>query len=154
MAIAAASTGLARVGETRSECEQRYGALQPGKFNEYSNVMEFKKENIECSLVFDGPQADAKCVLLYVTRADGTPLGAEIRAIMGANKGDAQWNAGQKTRTGLGSRWDYTTTDGRLHAFVVEVANLTSHLTIESSEWAARRRDASRQKEIEAVRGF
>ena len=154
LALAVASNSLARVGETRSQCEQRYGTLKPGTFNDYSNVMKFTKGEIVGDLVFDGPEADARCVLLQISRTDGKAMGAEIRAVMDANKGSAEWSSGDKTRTGLGPRWDYTTSDGRLHAFVVEVVPFTNYLTIESCEWRNRLKDAEKQKAREAVSGF
>ena len=154
LAISAASTSFARVGETRSQCEQRSGILEPGTFNEYSNVMKFTKGDIQGSLVFGGPEADARCVLLQISRADGTAMGPEIRAVMDANKGSAAWSEGVKTRTGLGPRWDYTTSDGRLHAFVVEIAPLTNVLTIESCEWRNKLKEAEKQKARDSVRGF
>jgi hypothetical protein len=154
LAMAVASPSLARVGETRLQCEQRYGTLKPGTFNEYSNAMEFTKGDIKGSLVFGGPEADARCVLFQICHADGTALGPEIRAVMDANKGNAEWSAGVKTRTGLGPRWDYTTSDGRLHAFVVEIVPLTNYLTIESCEWRNKLKEAEKQKARDSVRGF
>jgi hypothetical protein len=153
LVLALASTGYARVGETRAECEKRYGTLTPGKFNEHENAESFEKGSISGSLIFDGSQADAKCVLLQVTRNDMTPLGKEIRVVMEANKGDSEWSKGKRSETPLGPRWDFTTRDGRLHAFVIENAML-GHLTIQSCEWRDRLRNAKDQKEKEAVSGF
>jgi hypothetical protein len=152
-AIAMPNRSLARIGETRAECEKRYGELTPSKFNDYSNVMQFEKDNIRGNLVFESPDADAACVLLHITRADNTPLASEIKTIMKANKGKADWGPGRKSMTPIGPRWDFTTTDGRIHAFVLE-SYLVGHLTIQSCEWRDRKRNDAKKKEQDSVKGF
>lgn len=153
VAIGVPNRSLARIGETRAECEKRYGKLTPSTFNDYSNVMKFERDNIQGSLVFETPDADAACVLLQITRADNTPLASEIRTVMKANQGTADWGQGRKSLTPFGPRWDFTTTDGRIHAFVLE-SDLAGHLTIQSCKWRDQNANDAKKKEQDSVKGF
>jgi hypothetical protein len=77
-----------RLGETISQCEQRYGKPHSTRVDDKDIIAQYTKQQFVVKIVFNR----GKAVEIYYSRASGEPLTeADILLFLDANAGDSHW---------------------------------------------------------------
>ena len=145
----APSTAFARLGETRAECETRYG--QPFKVYEGENKIEFRANDMQVFCTFMGANADAVCEHIGYNSLKGlaSPMSLEqVETLLKANSQGKKWSRPTQERTPLGVITKWQREDGAIGRSVLGGFNIMAPSKIKRDE------DERRKKEGDSLKGF
>ncbi|GEP46406.1 hypothetical protein BGE01nite_56970 [Brevifollis gellanilyticus] len=136
---------MARIGETRAQCEARYGPSLKLRSDGDTSVHERAGLQIQC-IYFDGKCESIRFSKLVEPRADAVPLTeAEVKTLMEASSGGRPWTLSSSDEATHFRAWEC----GTLSAMYS--GNITHELIISTAAHHQRLKDKAAA--VEAAKG-